>query len=123
MGPHGNAAAVIWLSVILVTGCALCWDLGVVLQKRAADTLPPLQLGPGFGKTLLIFVENPSWMGGMLASVAGFGLFAWALDFRPVSLARSIQGGGFVVLAFLSVAFLKHRLTAREWLGVAAVTA
>src|SRR5262249_55083087 len=112
----------IWLSVVLVTGCALCWDFGVILQKRAADTLPPLKPGPEFLATLKRFVTSRGWMGGMLITGAGGGLFAGAVSFAPVSLARSIQGSGFVVLALLSVFFLDHRLTLLEWAGVSVVT-
>jgi drug/metabolite transporter (DMT)-like permease len=112
----------IWLSILLIAICALAWDAGVVLQKRAADALPPLALGSGLGKTLLRFLRSPGWMAGMLVSALGWGLFAYALSFTPVSLARALQGLGFVVLAFLSVIYLQHRLTAWEWVGVAAVT-
>ncbi len=113
----------IWLSILLITLCAIMWDIGVVLQKKAADRLPALVLGKGTGRVLLAFVRHKAWMGGLVISALGWGLFAYALDFTPVSLARSIQGSGFVILAFLSVFFLDHRLRSIEWLGVAVVTA
>ena len=113
----------VWLSILLVGACAVCWDLGVVLQKRAADSLPPLVPGKGLGATLWRFARSPGWMGGGLVSAAGYVLFATALTFTPVSVARSVQGLGFVVLAVMSIFFLNHRLTAREWAGVLGVTA
>ncbi len=112
----------IWLAIALVGTCAVCWDLGVVLQKRAADALPPLVPGSAWRSTLWRFLRSPGWMGGLALSGVGYALFAIALSFTPVSVARSIQGLGFVVLALMSVFFLNHRLSVREWLGVLGVT-
>jgi drug/metabolite transporter (DMT)-like permease len=111
-----------WWSIALVSACALLWDLGVVLQKRAADELPPLVPGKDLAATLKRFITSRRWMAGTLATAAGYGLFAYALTFTPVSVARSAQGFGFVVLALLSVFFLRHRLSTSEWAGVGGVT-
>jgi multidrug transporter EmrE-like cation transporter len=109
----------IWLSIVLISLCAVCWDAGVVLQKQAADGLPPL----ASAKALKRFVTSPRWMLGLGLSAGGWGLFAWALEGTPVSLARAIQGSGLVILAFFSVLFLDHRLKGTEWVSVLAVTA
>lgn len=109
----------IWSSIVLISLCAVCWDAGVVLQKQAADGLPPLSSV----KALKRFVTSPRWMLGLAVSAGGWGLFAWALEGTPVSLARAIQGSGLVILAFFSVLFLDHRLKPREWASVLAVTA
>lgn len=113
----------IWIAIILITLCAICWDIGVVLQKKAADTLPQITLGKDTPKILWKFVTNPRWISGLVISGIGWGLFAYALNYTPISLARSIQGSGFVILAFFSVLFLNHNLKPLEWLGVAIVTA
>ena len=113
----------IWLAIVLITLCALCWDVGVVLQKQAADRLPPLTLGHGLPAALKAFVFSGRWMGGLMISGLGWGLFAYALNDTPISLARAIQGSGFVILAVFSIVFLDHRLRAWEWLGVIIVTA
>jgi uncharacterized membrane protein len=113
----------IWVALILISLCALLWDVGIVLQKSAVDRLPRIRFGRGLAPGLLALLKSGSWMAGLAASAAGWGLFAYALSFTPVSVARAIQGSGFVILALFSLAFLKHRLTAREWIGVALVTA
>ncbi|HUT53563.1 MAG TPA: hypothetical protein VM658_09245 [bacterium] len=112
----------IWLSILFITLCAVCWDAGVVWQKQAADTLPALELGRDTGRTLFAFITSKKWMGGLIISGVGWGLFAFALEYTPISLARAIQGSGFVVLAFFSIFFLDHRLKIREWSGVIIVT-
>jgi drug/metabolite transporter (DMT)-like permease len=107
----------------LITGCAVCWDVGVVWQKQAADTLPKLEASRKLFKIIKTFVFSRKWIGGLVISGFGWGLFVFALNYTPVSLARSIQGSGFVILAFFSIFFLHHRLKAWEWMGVIIVTA
>ena len=113
----------IWIAILLITLCAVCWDVGVVWQKQAADELPRIEQGAGIMPTLKAFVFSKKWMGGLLISGLGWGLFAYALNSTPISLARAIQGSGFVILAFFSIFFLDHRLKAWEWMGVIVVTA
>ena len=113
----------IWICILLITVCAVCWDVGVVWQKQAADTLPKIEMGRKLFKIIKAFVSSGKWIGGLIMSGLGWGLFAFALNYTPVSLARSIQGSGFVILAFFSIFFLHHRLKAWEWTGVIIVTA
>lgn len=113
----------VWIALILIAVCALLWDAGIVLQKSAVDRAPRLQLGRSVGTSVLSLLKSPRWMAGLAASAIGWGLFALALSAIPVSIARAMQGSGFVILAVLSVLFLKHRLSVGEWVGVALVTA
>jgi drug/metabolite transporter (DMT)-like permease len=113
----------IWLALLLVSLCAILWDAGIILQKLAVDALPPLRLGRGLHLSLRGLLTSGRWMTGLAASAAGWGLFAWALSFTPVSVARAIQGSGFVILALFSMVVLRDRLSTAEWLGVVLVTA
>lgn len=113
----------IWLSVALVTLCAICWDVGVVLQKRASDEAPTLELKRGLWASVKALLISPYWLGGFAFSAIGWLFFSYALTFTPISLARALQGTGLVLLALFSIVFLKHRPTPREWMGVAIVTA
>jgi len=112
----------IWIAIVLISLCALLWDAGIILQKLAVDALPRIRLDRRFGRSLLGLLSSGRWMAGLAASAAGWGLFAWALAFTPVSVARAIQGSGFVILAVFSMVFLRQRLTAADWLGIALVT-
>jgi len=112
----------IWTALVLITLCALLWDAGIVLQKLAVDRVPRISLGRGLPSALLSLVKSGRWMAGLAASALGWGLFALALASTPVSVARTVQGSGFVILAVFSLLFLRHRLSAREWIGVALVT-
>ena len=113
----------IWFALLLVSLCAVLWDVGIVLQKLAVDLVPQINLGRSLPRTVGQLLTSGQWMAGLGASAAGWGLFVFALSFTPVSVARAIQGSGFVILALFSVLFLRHRLTLAEWCGVALVTA
>ncbi len=109
----------IWFALVLIVCCAILWDVGIVLQKLAVDEIPQIKLN----RSLVSLLKSRRWMGGLIASALGWGFFVFALTFTPVSVARAIQGSGFVVLAVFSLLFLRHRLTVREWIGVVLVTA
>ncbi len=113
----------IWSALVLITLCAILWDISVVLQKLAVDDLPRIAFGRTLPSSIASLLKSGRWAAGLAASALGWGLFAFALVYIPVSIARAIQGSGFIVLAFFSLAFLHHRLTAREWIGVALVAA
>ncbi len=113
----------IWFALLLLSLCAVLWDVGIVLQKLAVDRVPQISLGRSLPRSVSRLIASGQWMGGLAASAAGWGLFAFALSFTPVSVARAIQGSGFVILAVFSMLFLHHRLSVMEWGGVALVTA
>ena len=112
----------LWFSILIISVCAVFWDIGVVFQKKAADEIPKLEVLKHTGKSLGILLHSPKWVAGLAFSALGWGLFAFVLNYTPISLARIIQGSGFVILAVFSLIFLNHRLNIYEWIGVAFVT-
>ena len=112
----------IWIALVLITLCAILWDVGIVLQKQAVDQAQRIRFGRSTAASLLALLRSGRWLAGLGASAAGWGFFVIVLAFIPVSVARAIQGSGFVILAVFSLVFLRHRLTAREWIGVVLVT-
>ena len=46
----------IWICILLITACAVCWDVGVVWQKQAADTLPKIEASRKLFKIIKAFV-------------------------------------------------------------------
>jgi drug/metabolite transporter (DMT)-like permease len=111
-----------WSAFVLITLCAILWDIGIVLQKLAVDQIPRISFNRRLPAALLALGKSGRWMAGLAASALGWGFFAYALAYTPVSVARAVQGSGFVVLAIFSVLFLRHRLSFLEWIGVALVT-
>ena len=113
----------IWVALVLITLCTILWDFSVVLQKLAVDELPCIRFDRSLPSAIASLLSSGRWLAGLAASALGWGLFVLALVYIPVSVARAIQGSGFVVLAAFSVLFLRHRLSSREWLGVVLVAA
>jgi len=103
-----------FLAIILAT---VFWDAAAVLQKKAVGRLPA-----GRPRLTALFT-SPLWMAGLVVSFAGWGLYVFGLDRVPVSAARTITGGGYVVLALFSLLFLRTPLRAQEWIAVALVSA
>lgn len=108
----------IWIAIALITLTATSWEVGVVMQKKVADKLPLIK---GL-KGILALIRSPLWMAGLVITGIGWGVYVYALNFTPISIARAITASGYVILALLSTIFLKHRLKAVEWIAVLAVT-
>ncbi len=109
----------IWFAIALITLTAACWEVAVVMQKKAADKLPLIK---GF-KGIFSLIRSPLWTLGLVLTGIGWGAYVYALNYTPLSIARAITASGYVILAVLSIIFLKHRLKLVEWLAIAIVTA
>lgn len=109
----------IWIALALITLTATLWEVAVVMQKKAADRLPLIK---GF-RGILSLIRSPLWILGLVLTGLGWGIYVYALNFTPLSIARAITASGYVILAVLSMIFLKHRLRIVEWLAIAVVTA
>ncbi len=93
------------------------WDLGAVLQKKEVQAMPAGSL------PVTALIGSTRWMGGLLLTAVGWGMFVFGLDRVPVSAARAITGGSYVVLALFSVFLLRAPLSRVEWAALAVVTA
>jgi len=101
---------------VIVLGTVL-WDAGAILQKQAIEKL-------GSGRLRVVrLLGSPRWMLGLAANAVGWGLFVLGLDSVPVSVARTVTGGSYVVLALFSTVFLRTPLKLPEWLALICVTA
>jgi uncharacterized membrane protein len=95
----------------------------MVMQKIAADRMPRLELTLRQGTVYRAFLRSPLWLGGFAIMTAGWGFFLKAVANAPVSIVQPVLGFGLVVLALFSVMFLRERLRAAEWSGVALMVA
>jgi drug/metabolite transporter (DMT)-like permease len=111
-----GAGAIVIRYLAVVVGTAF-WDLGAVLQKKAVDGLPAGRLR---GADLL---RSGRWMAGLGVTAAGWAAYVFAIDAIPVSAARTISGGSYVILALFSLVFLRVSLSRIEWFAVGVVTA
>jgi uncharacterized membrane protein len=103
-----------FLAIIVGT---ILWNVGAVLQKKAVDRLPS-----GRPRASALIGSAP-WMAGLVVTGLGWGAYVFGLDRVPLSTARTITGGSYVVLALFSLIFLRTPLRLTEWIAVAVVTA
>ena len=103
-----------FIAIILGT---LLWDAGAVLQKKAIDRLPP------FRPRVSALVTSAGWMTGLLVTGIGWAFYVFGLQKVPVSAARTITGGSYVVLALFSMLFLRVPLRLPEWGAIVMVSA
>ena len=108
-----HTVVVRYLAIVLGT---VLWDAGAVLQKQAVGRMP------AGGLPVRALVGSAGWMLGLFVTAAGWGLFVFGLDQVPISAARTITAGSYVVLALFSIAFLHAPLSLAEWLALACVT-
>jgi uncharacterized membrane protein len=109
-----SAAAV--LAVIASTSLTV----GLYFMKRAADRLPSLA---GWQPAAWwAWVRDPWWLLGVGLQIAGFGLYVLALRWAPLSIVHTALNAGIALFVILAVLGLGERPSAREWVGVAAVT-
>ena len=109
----------IWSAIGLALIATCCYQVGTVLQKLGAERLPRIRLGGGQRGVIRAFVRSPIWLGGLGVSVVGWVLFLKAIANAPVSIVQPVLGFGLCLLALFSVLFLRERLRAIEWFGIA----
>lgn len=113
----------IWAAIALSVLATCCYQIGMVMQKIAADRLPRLGLTLRQGEVYRAFLRSPVWLGGLAVTVAGWVFFLKALANAPVSIVQPALGFGLALLALFSVVFLHEQLRALEWGGVALMVA
>jgi uncharacterized membrane protein len=109
----------IWSAIALSILATSCYQVGIVMQKIGADRLPRLELRLRQHEAFRAFLRSPIWLGGIAITTAGWTFFLKAVANAPVSIVQPVVGFGLALLALFSVVFLKEKLRALEWTGVA----
>jgi drug/metabolite transporter (DMT)-like permease len=111
---------VIAAGVAVAVAAAACYELGYVVQARAARADGDRRLRPGL---LARLARDRGWLAGTAGSLAGAGLQILALTLAPVSVVQPTLALGLVLLLVLAHRVLGERPGRRELLGVGAVLA
>ncbi len=113
----GIAHAGIPLAVFATTA----YYTGLVLEKRALEHLPPIDVRRIFflARTLL---TAPPWLAGFALTLCGLAFQAVVLTLEPVTVVQPILACGIVVVLLLSRIILREHLGGGE-LGCVAVMA
>lgn len=106
------------LVYVLALCAALLFGVGSVVQQRVAFDAPP-------GKTLrpsllLWLVRQPAWLIGVGTAFVGNGFSAAALGMGTVALVQPLLVVRLLFALPLAAAWVRQRLSLRDWLGAAA---
>jgi drug/metabolite transporter (DMT)-like permease len=107
------------VDIVLALVAAFFFALGLVLQEKAASTLPPESVGAGF---LVRLARQPVWLLGGAAQVAGFVAQAIALGIGRIVIVQPLLIATIVFALPLGRLIEHRRITRNEWVGATIVT-
>jgi multidrug transporter EmrE-like cation transporter len=110
------------LGLLLALACSVVGSLGFLFKQKGAAGAPDVQWRRPVSSTVALF-SNRWWTLGIVVATAAWGLHVAALALAPISLVQSVIAGGLALLTVLADRFFHHRVTRREWLGVATTAA
>src|SRR5262249_37863669 len=82
----GVDAMSIWTATTLCVIATCCYQVGIVMQKIAADRMPRLGLTLRQREVYRAFLRSPTWLGGLGFMIGGWVFFLKAIANAPVSI-------------------------------------
>jgi drug/metabolite transporter (DMT)-like permease len=110
------------IGLLLAVATALCSIVGFLYKHRGAVESPDVDWRRPVWSTFVLF-RSPWYTLGVLIAMAGWGAHVGALALAPISLVQATIAGGLVLLTVIADRFFGHRVTRREWIGVALAAA
>ncbi|MFA5787462.1 MAG: hypothetical protein WDA71_10870 [Actinomycetota bacterium] len=107
--------------LISLVGTAMT-HAGMAFLKRGADQVSSITWRLRLGVVVELF-RCRIWLLGTVLQFGSFGALMVALALAPVTVVMPVWNSGILIFVFLSIAYLKERLTAREKLFVTLVVA
>ncbi len=110
------------IGILLAVATALASIVGFLYKHRGAVESPDVDWRRPLWSTFVLFRSR--WYAlGILIALTGWGLHVGALALAPISLVQATIAGGLVLLTIVADRFFGHRVTRREWIGVALAAA
>jgi drug/metabolite transporter (DMT)-like permease len=110
------------LGLLLAVATALASIIGFLYKHRGAVESPEVDWRRPLWSSVVLF-RSRWYTLGVLIAMAGWGLHVGALSLAPISLVQATIAGGLVLLTVVADRFFAHRVTRREWIGVALAAA
>ncbi|MCG3218642.1 MAG: hypothetical protein KAR35_06530 [Candidatus Heimdallarchaeota archaeon] len=95
-------------------------NLGLVLEKKGLDSQSKI-LETSFSSNVRNFLNNKTWLLGLLGTVVGTLVSYVALVFAPITVIQVFLGVGLSFLALFSFFLLNEKLSRFELLGIVIV--
>ena len=108
------------VGVAAVLGAAISNNAGLIVEKRALDRLPPLDLRRPLqmARTLL---GRPLWALGFVLLLFGAGLYTYGLALLPLSVAQPLFVVGLALVLVVAAVVLAEPLRSAERRGLVVV--
>jgi hypothetical protein len=110
------------LGLLLAIATALASIFGFLYKQRGAVEAPPVEWRHPWRTSIALF-RHRAYTIGMIVATAGWGLHVGALSLAPISLVQATIAGCLVLLTVIADQAFEHRVTRREWIGVALTAA
>ncbi len=105
--------------LVALTGTIIL-NIGFVLQKSEAEKLPPF-ITKDIGNSLRQILKCKIWLFGTLLTTSGWLFFLIAISLAPLTVIAPLSNAGVIILAGISVFYLKESLHIYEWIGFCAI--
>ena len=106
------------LGLLLAVLTAFASVIGFLLKHRGAVAAPDVEWRRPVRSSLALFT-SPAYTWGIVVAMVSWGFHVGALALAPISVVQSIIAGGLVLLTVCADRIFGHRVTRREWVGVA----
>jgi drug/metabolite transporter (DMT)-like permease len=106
--------------LVLAVLASTLMALGLLIMKSRASALPDAR-GSRVISSVLAWLRDPIWAGGMSVQIAGWVMYVTAVSQAPVSMVAVMMQGGIALFVIFSVAVLGERARPAEWAGIIAI--
>jgi len=106
--------------LVLAVLASTLMALGLLIMKSRAESLPEAR-GTRVIGSVLTWLRDPRWAGGLAVQVAGWGFYIVAVAHAPVSMVAVMMQGGIALFVIFSVLALGERARPAEWAGIVAI--
>src|SRR5437763_3711559 len=106
------------LGLVLALLTAFGSVAGFLYKFRGARDAPAVDMSRPVRSSIQLF-RSPLYTLGIVIAMGSWGLHVAALSLAPISLVQSVIAGGLVLLTVTADRLFAHRVTRREWIGVA----
>ena len=108
------------LGILVVFGSSVCNSVGLIVEKRALDRLPPIDVRAPV-RMAVILLRRPLWLFGFALLLLGALLQIRGLSLLPLTIAQPLFAVGLAVVLVVAAVVLREPLSAGEYRGLAAM--
>ncbi len=110
------------IGLLLALATAFASVVGFLYKHRGAVESPAVEMRRPVRTSLALF-RSRWYTLGIIIATSSWGFHVAALALAPISLVQSVIAGGLVLLTVCADRLFAHKVTRREWIGVALAAA